>query len=182
MDSQLDVNPSYRISPSNGVLSVVIKMFFDENLVNEFVAALKENQINEIHFDLRNSRGGSDNLAYRLVEQIITEPLKSVKYKYLVGSKALSKWGIDDEWKIIDRVIQPHNTTNFMGKVSVSFDGAIGSTGEDFVIALSNRPNTFFDRTLIAGSSGNPYSVELPYGGRLGVSTFIGLDSDGMNM
>jgi len=156
-----------------------LKMFFDENLVNDFVAAMNENQINEIHFDLRNSRGGRDDLAYRLIEQIITEPLNGVKYKYLVGSKALRNWGIDDEWKIIDRVIKPHNSTHFIGKVTVSYDGATGSTGEDFVIALSNRPNTYFHGTLTAGSAGNPYSVELPYGGQLRVSTFVGLDSNG---
>jgi len=179
MDSVLDVNPSYVINVSEGKLNVVIKMFNDVNLVNDFIAALKENDIKEIHFDLRNSRGGRDDLAYRLIEQIITEPLNGVKYKYLVSSKALSNWGIADEWKIHDRIIQPRNSTNFVGKVTVSFDGGTGSTGEDFVIALSNRPNTYFNGTLTAGSSGNPYSVELPYGGQLRVSTFIGLDSKG---
>ena len=179
MDSKLDVNPSYRISLSNGVLNVIIKMFSDENLVTDFAAAIKDNQINEIHFDLRNSRGGRDELAYRLIEQIITEPLRGVKYKYLVSSKALNNWGVADEWRIFDRTIKPHNTTNFMGKVTISYDGATGSSGEDFIVALSNRPNTFFQGALTAGSSGNPYSVELPYGGQLRVSTFIGLDSNG---
>ncbi|MDD3106544.1 MAG: S41 family peptidase [Bacilli bacterium] len=179
MDSKLDVNPPYIISVSQGILNVVIKMFNDENLVNDFIAALKENQIIEIHFDLRNSRGGRDDFAYRLIEQIITEPLNGVKYKYLVSSKALSNWGTPDEWKIVDRIIQPNNTTNFTEKVTVSFDGGTGSTGEDFVIALCNRPNTFFHGTLTAGSSGNPYSVHLPYGGQLRVSTFISLDPKG---
>jgi len=179
MDSILDVNPSYIISVSDGMLNVAIKMFNDENLVNDFVAAIKENRINEIHFDLRNNRGGRDDLAYRLIEQIIREPLNGVKYKYLVSSKALSNWGTPDEWKVFDRLIQPNNTTNFTGKVTVSYDGGTGSTGEDFVIALSNRPNTYFNGTLTAGSAGNPYSVALPYGGQLRVSTFIGLDSNG---
>ncbi len=179
MDSILDVNPTYVINCSQGVLNVVIKMFSDENLVNDFVAAIKENRITEIHFDLRNSRGGRDDLAYRLIEQIITEPLNGVKYKYLVSSKALRNWGTPDEWEIYDRLIQPHNSSNFIGKVTVSYDGATGSTGEDFVIALSNRPNTYFNGTLTAGSAGNPYSVELPYGGQLRVSTYIGLDSNG---
>lgn len=179
MDSQLDVNPSYVIRVSDGMLNVVIKMFSDENLVHDFIAALTENKINEIHFDLRNNRGGRDDFAYRLIEQIITEPLNGVKYKYLVSSKAMRNWGIADEWKNFERVIQPNNTTKFSGKVTVSFDGGTGSTAEDFVIALSNRPNTVFNGRLTAGSSGNPYSVDLPYGGKLRVSTFIALDSKG---
>lgn len=179
LDAIIDVNPSYNLSVSDKVLTVVIKEFSSDALVNEFIQVLRDNDISEIHFDLRNNMGGNDLIAYGLIEQIISEPLQGVKYKYKVSSKALKRWGYPDEWKIMDRTIEPNNTTNYSGKVRVSYNGATSSTGEDFVITLSNRPNTVFDGILTAGSSGNPYSVELPYGGILKVSTFIGLDSKG---
>lgn len=180
LDRIIDLENPLKITYEEDIAIIKITSFSDQAISDKITEVIHSKEVTSLVFDLRYNMGGNDQIAYKIISSLISKDTSSPTYKYSTGSPALRQWGIPDKWEKHSTTIQPSKTRNTHKKVYILVNGATSSTAEDFTMVLKNCKRATVVGSMTAGSSGNPYSVKLPYGGILRVSTFVALTHDGI--
>lgn len=130
------------------------------------------NKIKGMIIDLRSNIGGNNEYAFKIVSRLITEPVKTSKWKTRQYIPALRSWGRPEKWYEEEaEIIEPSTQKNYSGPLVILTSPFTCSSSEDFIVPLdySNRAILVGQKT--AGSTGNPLVLALPGGGVFRVCT-----------
>ncbi len=175
IDRLIDFRNPYRIKKlDDDIYYVYILSFSTLDIAASICDILKENP-KGIIFDLRYCLGGNDRVTGKLISHLIKEPVLSPIWRCEFYNQAFELWGREAPYEDIQNKILPAENHIYDNPVVILTSGRTSSTAEDMAITLkyAKRAKIIGERT--AGSSGNPKTFALPYGGTLDVSSFIPL-------
>jgi C-terminal processing protease CtpA/Prc len=176
IDGFIDFDKPYEIKKlENDIYYCKILSFSSMKIADAIIEVLVNNNPKGIIFDLRLNLGGDDRISAKIISHLIQESVSSPIWRCQLYNQAFQLWGVEQKFEDVQNHIIPASNTTFAREVIVLTSGMTSSTAEDMVIILKEAKRATIVGGRTAGSSGNPKSTKLPFGGTLRVSSFIPL-------
>jgi len=160
-----------------------ISNFGSAKVVEEFQKVfdgLNLSGIQGLILDVRYNPGGNSDHAESIVSFLTEQSLKASKWKSLSYVPAFRSWGRPTGWtEGGPSVIEPRHGKRYAGPVAVLTGPGTNSSAEDFLVPLKYSKRAVLVGEKTAGSSGNPISVALPWGGMFRVVSLKDMFPDG---
>ena len=176
IDGFIDFDKPYEIKKlENDIYYCKILSFSTMKVADAIIEVLANNNPKGLIFDLRLNLGGNDQVASKIISHIIGETVSSPIWRCQLQNQAFELWGKDFPVEDIQNHINPASNNTFTKEVILLTSGMTSSTAEDMVLILKEAKRATIVGGRTAGSSGNPKTTKLPFGGSLRVSSFTPL-------
>ena len=169
----------------NAVLYVSIPNFQNGNtrIYKDFEAlidTLDTNNVAGLILDVRLNLGGNRSYADKITACLIDETVSTPVNNYFSYTPAHIPVGkVPIEWTSRHWDIQPRNGKRYLGPVVILTGSATHSSGEDFVIELSQSGHVITVGEKTSGGAGGKLPFALPGGGCFELGTFTATFPDG---
>jgi carboxyl-terminal processing protease len=178
----------------NGIAYVAIHSFREMSVAEEFERLIpKLEGARGLVIDLRKNNGGDDRVGIRIIQNFTSQPFTGFAAKSRTVCSAYRAWGQsvdpgDPDLSEFDRTALAHyqgtawhhfepqifegskNAKLLMPKVILT-SSSTASAAEDFLVFVETIPNITSVGEPTFGSTGQPYTFDLPGGGRGRVCT-----------
>jgi len=129
---------------------------------------------------VRNNRGGSSSIGYKIISYLIDKPLFGSHWKTRQYLPAFRAWGREEQWYEGNHdTIEPRAENHYSGPVVVLTGPGTVSAAEDFVVALHASGRAILVGQKTAGTTGQPLMIKLPRGGKARICTKRDMYPDG---
>jgi len=163
------------VNITNDNLAVItIPSFMDDNLPNEFYGILpKIKDCKGFLIDLRWNGGGNSGNADSVAQAFINGSFQNSRHKIPVHKGIHKAWGV--EYRVMEDETfetQISECPTFIGSPVVILENfGTASAAEDFLIVFDNISRATIVGTPSYGSTGQPLSIDMPFGGGFRICT-----------